>query len=444
MRKVLKNSTNYRKKNFHAKKTSNLTFPMANNTKDIDFRLLMHEASGQCITSMYSNLGPVVSYSDLLINDQNNPIKVLAAEHIIHMIEALRYFSSAIYAYMNNEGYHAIHMAYYAELRAVLSLYAGSGIRTEKIDLPHEHPYFISKDGRKHFYARFVETHRFASMAWNEWILRSDAQELLWDSIYLRPGVSLRCFKTYLALANPQLLQSWGFDLVQIEKDRAERNSVSYQAYWRYRSFTKMDCTHVKFARELVKLFIRSESGLFFDKVLVQYLVNDIIRSMVDGNDGPEDINTKFNNKRDELIREVSRCSGVEEDSLRVYLENETAATLDIFDKAKEQSVCIENILARTAFLARLAMLSVNKNITFSGNQHIKSWIRNWLEHCGCWEPTTDEEIDDLETDFREAIDEFSHNNFTNVPSDLWNSNNVYNTLKIVNPHLCIAWGLSL
>ena len=420
------------------KKSSN--FPIANNASKIDYQLLMQQASSQPVASTYSKLGPIESYSDLLISDQKNHCEILAAEHIIHMTEALRYLSSAMYAYLNNERYHAIHLAYYAELRAVLSLYAGSGIRTEKIDLEHEKPYFIDKEGNKCFYAKFVETHPFASMAWKEWIQRNDAQALLWESIYLLPGVSLGCLKPHLSRVNPELLRSLAFDLDQIKEDRNARNVASYKAYWRFKCFLKMEKSQVRFARELARLFTKSETGLLFDKVLVQYLVEEIVRSNVEGDESSREIEEKFTDTRDELIRQVARSSGIEENSIKAHLN---ISTTSLFDKAKEPTVDIENILARAAFLARLAMLSVGKNVASSGNPHIRRWIQNWLEHCGCWISDEDVELEDLEADYCEAIEDFSPDKFQNMPADLWSKENVQNTLRIANPHMCLAWGLT-
>lgn len=417
--------------------------PKVKSEKDKDEVIhLINKASQKPVLSAYSRLGPIKNYSDLLINNSTDHCEVLAGEHIIHMVECWRYLSSAMYAYLNNEEQHAIHLGYYAELRAVLSLYAGSGIQANKNYEKNEPPYWIDEDGNKNSLKNKIKTHDFAWEVWKKWTARSDAKDLLLNSIFLQPGVSLNNFIPHLCLFKPDaLLKTWGYDLLKLNEDHLARNIASYQAYWGKSPLTRMRRDQIEFAQELARLFTKAETGLLFDKMLILYLIHGTLNSQV-GEEEMESADLLQTKSLKELIAGVARSSGIDENSLKSHLEVSSLKAFNIFDKAKQGEVHIENILARAAFLARLAMLSVNKNVASSGNQNVKFWVQHWLEHCGCWVPNDEVEPEDLETDYREAIDEFSSGKFKNMPADLWNRENVYTTLVIANPHMCIAWGL--
>lgn len=85
-------------------------------------------------------------------------------------------------------------------------------------------------------------------------------------------------------------------------------------------------------------------------------------------------------------------------------------------------------------------MLSVKQNIASAGNGHAKNWLRNWLEHCGTWQPGQGGSLADIETDLSDALNSFP-TLASVIPADLWNSENAFSTSKVTNLHACIAWG---
>jgi hypothetical protein len=115
-------------------------------------------------------------------------------------------------------------------------------------------------------------------------------------------------------------------------------------------------------------------------------------------------------------------------------------ARKSIFDHAATPNNSVECVISRAAFLARLAMLFVKKNLTSSGNDHAKSWLMNWLEHCGAWNPAASIEVADIHTDFQEALQAFSTAH-TLLPADLWKRESAFSTNQVANLHTCIAWG---
>lgn len=68
--------------------------------------------------------------SDVLFSGTgtSNPNVLLARDQIVHLLEGWLNFSASVSCLLNNSNSQSIHLAYYAELRAALSLFAWSGI----------------------------------------------------------------------------------------------------------------------------------------------------------------------------------------------------------------------------------------------------------------------------------------------------------------------------
>lgn len=387
------------------------------------------------VSAAFSLLGPINSYTDLLDNtNPSNKAVCLAAEQIIHMAESWRYFSSAMHAFLNHENGNAVHLAYYAELRAVLSIFSGAGIRIKKGDA-----YWLDQASAAQQIPQH-STHDLVWKIWKEWIARPDARSLLENNIRIEASVNLKHFETKLMqFSTGILLGQWGYDLVNLSDDHLARNQASYIAYWRDKPLSKMSLSQLDFVKSLTELFLSSGSGLVFDKALIQYAVNQTVEGSLDQDPAkaynhPADRKNKLN----EIAEFVAKQSGANKESLLRNLSANIGES--IFDKAKQPSDAAENVLSRAAFLSRLAMLSVKQNIASAGNSHAQNWLRNWLEHCGTWQPGLGGSLADIETDLSDALDCFS-TSASDIPADLWNNENAFSTSKVTNLHACIAWG---
>jgi hypothetical protein len=396
-------------------------------------RNIAKSSNALAVTTAFSQLGPINVYEDLLDTSGSTKGAIcLAAEQVVHMAECWRYLSSAMYAFLNHEVGNAVHLAYYAELRAALSLFSGAGIRIKQRDA-----YWLNDESAV-IVIPSHKTHDLVWKLWNEWIKRPDAGALIENNIRIEAGVALKDFQTQLMQFSPGvLLGQWGYDLVKLKDDHLARNQASYIAYWRDKPLSRMSADQLVFVKMLSELFLSSGSGLIFDQALIQYAVHQTVEGSLD-HMNPENHTIERQQKLDNIAEFVARQSGVD----KAHLLRNLSANIgeSIFEKAKQRNDEAENVLSRAAFLARLAMLSVNHNIISAENDHAKKWLRNWLEHCGAWQPTLGGSVGDIEADLSDALDVFPTSTPV-IPADLWNNENAFITSKIANLHACIAWG---
>mgnify|MGYP006904092584 CR=1 FL=1 len=102
--------------------------------KELDVTHACQVASGDPVRDAFSRLGPVVDFSSVLAADDPRDLaKCLAAEQIAHLVEGWRYCAAAFHASLVNATDNAQHFAYYAELRAAMPLFSGSGIRVNRL-----------------------------------------------------------------------------------------------------------------------------------------------------------------------------------------------------------------------------------------------------------------------------------------------------------------------
>lgn len=395
---------------------------------------IAQSSNANAVTAAFSKLGPIKDYTDLL--DASHPTDkavCLAAEQIIHMAESWRYLSSAMYAFLNHEAGNAVHLAYYTELRAALSLFSGAGIRIKMRDA-----YWLDNASVAQPIPPPHKTHDLVWQYWKVWITRPDAKALLENNVRIEAGVTLKHFEAKLMQFSPgTLLGQWGYDLVNLSDDHHARNQASYLAYWRDKPLSRMSSDQLAFIKMLSELFLSSGSGLVFDQALIQYAVNLTVEGSLDPLK-PQDHLAERQRKLEEISEFVARQSGA--DKNRLFLNLSANVGEYVFEKAKQQNGSAENVLSRAAFLARIAMLSVKQNIASAGNDHAKSWLINWLEHCGTWQPKQGNSVADIEADLSDALNGFP-GSISAMPADLWNNKNAFSSSRISNLHACIAWG---
>lgn len=155
----------------------------------------------------------------------------IAASSAIHCMDGWGYLSRAIEAVFSGDIYVAKHLAYYAELRAAMSLLASAGVGA--FDRIH----FALKSNNECESIKPIPTHVFVWEALEYWAKQPAATNLILKTI--RPGgkplsdwlthfpyTAAGGFRSILA---EQWLLSWGLDLKHFANDREARNSSSYR-----------------------------------------------------------------------------------------------------------------------------------------------------------------------------------------------------------------------
>jgi hypothetical protein len=161
----------------------------------------------------------------------------LAASSLTHCMDGWNYVSNAIDSLINGEKHIAVHMAYYAELRAAMSFLATEGIgifNANHVSANHTNRIMRSPDLRRGT-ANLNGTHQFLWESLASWIANKDASNTL--NYFQHNGKTFAEWIAFLPHANPAVisvivkdwLKDWTFDINNYKLDRSGRNSFSYR-----------------------------------------------------------------------------------------------------------------------------------------------------------------------------------------------------------------------
>jgi len=156
--------------------------------------------------------------------------RYIAASTIVHCVDGWSYVARALEAALSGDTHAATHLAYYAELRAAMSVLAAGGI-----GVFDQKNFVLTSNGD----CQQVNgsTHTFAWDALNHWATLSAASDLVFDVV--QPGGS--SLATWLqhfpgsagSVARSRVvsnwLRDWGVDLRVFVEDREARNRSSYR-----------------------------------------------------------------------------------------------------------------------------------------------------------------------------------------------------------------------
>lgn len=393
---------------------------------------ICQNSDGSATLMGMAELGPVTSFGDLLLPANANPQTTLAAEQLIHLIEGWRYIASATNAMLSHAGDQALHLAYYAELRAAMSLFSWSGIRVKQCSY-----YYLDSQGKQKKLDN-QKTHAAVWGLWKEWVKRPDAMSLFNDGIRLHPSVSLGDVVGSVRYVNTAAtLSNWGVDLWDATRDRNARNTSSYEAKLASKSLVTMEKKYVDLVLDLWRLFLSDGFSLSFDAALINHIVADAIPKLIH----QSQCNPKPTAQEQlaDIAISIFATTGVEEVDILRRL-NPSAYSFTPFVMAADQATNVENVLCRGYFLLRMAMLATKKSIATSPSNSAKKWMENWLFHVGLWNPGDGIDLVDIEEDYRISVEELDPT--PPFPSSLWTAENIGLSARLIRPDACMAWGL--
>lgn len=389
-------------------------------------------ADGRSTVTGMGSLGPVASFSDLLLPSNANPQTTLAAEQLVHLVEGWRYAAAATNSVLSHAKDQALHLAYYAELRAAMSLFAWSGIRVKQGAY-----YYLDSNGNQVRTAP-QRTHEAVWGLWKEWVKRTDAKSLFNDNIRLHPSVTLSDVVGSVRYVNTAAtLTNWGLDLWDAIHDHIARNNSSYEARLASKSLSTMGKTDVDLVLDLWRLFLSDGSSLVFDAALINYIVADAVPKLVQ--QSQSDQKPSNQDQLSDIALSIAASTGVDEDEIARRL-NPGAYPTAPFLLAADAATEVSNVLCRGYFLLRMAMLAAKKSIGTNPSNSAKKWMENWLSHAGIWDPTDGIDLFDIEEDYRISVDDLDAS--PPLPSSLWKSGNIALSAKLARPDACMAWGL--
>lgn len=374
-------------------------------------------------------LGPASNPQNLLITAalSNNPQCLLAAEQIIHLVDGWRYAAAATAAFLAHSNAAATHFAYYAELRAAMSLFAWSGIRAKWNGY-----FYLDKDGIKKITTKNPPTHTGIWDIWNQWTKRPDVEALLANTIHLHPVATLKNVVKAINFTVPQdALSQWGSDLVKVSEDHTARNTASYEAIWASAELTRMETKEAELVRDLWKLFLPDGGSLGFDAALCNHFIS---KRAPQGDDAA----------RKAFVEKVAKhiadnCGApTDEISRRITVDSYVSKP---FELASEEKTNADNVVCRAFLLLRIAMLALKRSLAVPGVSPVaRKWLESWLEHAGLWSRSFEIDPIDIEVDYRDAVTDFSFS--PPLPNSLWDGVNSSRLAKLSRPDACIAWSL--
>ena len=302
-------------------------------------------------------------------------VEIIAVRGPLHTIDGWSYLGRAISALLAGQPHAARHLAYYAELRAGLSILASAGI-----GVFNHRNVVVEANGTLHT-LQSLGTHTMVWTALVEWAAQPHSLSQLIKPIQLAGSSLLTLFREFFpgeaSTAAGRLMIEWGFDLQQGSADRDERNWSSYQPT----AFSALSTTP---AQDLAFL------GMFWNALrpnaveLNRHLLRNLLETEARAHNAEL---TNYNHRHDRL-----------EDGLKALLP------LDFLTRVQEPvdhdfiiSVAKASLpahpysmISRAGLLLKLATGVAESNLTAAGVQPINHFAAWWQEFGvlhGLWVP---------------------------------------------------------
>lgn len=302
----------------------------------------------------------------------------LAVDALVHLTEGWRFLSAALSSILSNAPAQAVHFAYYAELRAAMSLLSSHGMRVNNQDNS-----YLERGGTSKAPSwQTMRTHTVVWKLWEAWATTPAAEALLLGQLKILPSVTIGDLKASVGriAANPTLTR-WALDLA-MGNEHTARNQASYETPTARTPLQPMQVSDFEFVRDLWALAEPTGFGLRFEQELVRYLVNAELNDAAVAID--EASRTAW---RQRLVEDLERTTGTPRATLEAFF-NSGASPSHIFQLAFDSDVKPVNMIARAFFLLRLATLMPNSALASHPATLAKEWLKDWLEHAGLFDPT--------------------------------------------------------
>jgi len=147
----------------------------------------------------------------------------------VHCIDGWSCLGKAIHCFLRGDPYNAVHLAYYAELRAAFSLLASEGI-----GIFNRNHFIVNDAGETQPLGDQIETHQMTWLTFRWWAQQSRAIDLF-KAVIMPDGQELSNWikgfssgDSSLLTAGTRWLNQWGMDLRDFFLDRIARNTASY------------------------------------------------------------------------------------------------------------------------------------------------------------------------------------------------------------------------
>ena len=352
-----------------------------------------------------SRQGEIFSHSQLA--------NYVAASTIIHCFDGWSYLARALDAEMVGDPDAALHLGYYAELRAAMSILAGEGIGI----FNNKHVVVSNTDKCQLFRGKNLSTHAMVWEALEYWAGLNRGINLIFQAI--KPGGHnlqdwIDGFGGNAGFLASAWLKQWGLDLSRLSEDRIARNIASY----RPTAFTSSGPRSIEKTLYSVMQFWKicdpeSNGGFpIMDRHLLRRSLEMLFKNMA--NNSRLQAKVIYSNQISTMLGSMNFT----EEARRRWTEflnyEREDYTPQLFDDANQISTPVDNnhskqVLARATLLLRVATGSLS-NLLSGSNLELHSDLEFWwtsesTRRCMWPDNRQPESFIDLWMDVDEAID---------------------------------------
>jgi len=372
--------------------------------------------------------------------DSNEMAADLAARQTEHCLEAWNYMSQSVVALLNGKENIAIHLAYYAEVRAASSLLSSTGIALK--NLPN---YYMDTSNRRRAFR--VGTHIALREIWQTWCARPDAIDAF-ETLKVAPSTKLTDVFSAMGLtsSNQNSLLNWAYELINFTDDHNSRNVASYNTSKVYDNIPSFDePKHGNFIALIWDhLSSTGVTGQFrFEQLYSQYLIWCYCLDFATSGGNGMNASDAFKAKYDDIISVLSNSTGADQNMLKLVLPvvEDEDERFSLFALASSTDTAAENIISRAFILTRLATNKLNNNLIQTSCVEGVSWIKTWLLEAGVLSDGIDA------SDIAVASDYYCEkaSELLDVPNrDIWNDQMAFTAMQSCRLDLGLCWGIDL
>lgn len=384
---------------------------------------------------------------------KRNLAQYIVASAILHAHDGWSYLGRAVSCLMVGDAHRALHLGYYAELRAAMSLLAGVGVgifnrKHFVVNAAHQTAALQNPEG----------THQVAWMALQHWSMQPSSGDLF--ARLIRPeGITLDQWfgplggaRTLAAQARDWFMQ-WGMDLHLTDNDRDARNESSYRPDGIPLCWSISPSDVLDFTRDLWAALEPNDQSSF-DQI-DRFILRLAVEKHYTGKSGSEPAPTdpSFVSMITAVVSAQGLSPAAEQRWEDFLLRRIMPVDPLIFDNSSQtpagQASDPIAVLSRAVLLLRLATGSAHdllKQARFDSSA-LTFWWNSVGVARGLWDPALPPaQLCDLWVDIREALDDID-TTIVNNPAAFLSISGLRNGLSVELNKLCShervgLWGL--
>lgn len=381
----------------------------------------------------------------------------VAASAPLHCADGWGFLGRALNCHSQGNRDAARHLAYYAELRAAMSLLA-----TEGIGIFNRRHFAIENYGNcQPCQPAGKNTHGTHDMAWlilKHWAVRKSSAELL-VKIIQPGGIPLQDWlqELYIGISFGSIgnkwLKTWGLDLQRLTEDRNARNEASYRPT-QMNYVTPLDV--ISSSDFIYNLWSINEPTNAPFEILDRYLLRLILEEGFKARTG-KSVKQKPTDFEKQILLMLSRL-GIRDtvELWKDFLMRKTNSEDPIVITEAQKKAKIDDpkhhlqVVSRATLLLRIATGACSQLIKKAGfgNNDLKFWWNPLGEDRGLWEPGNEpDNLKDLWADIEMAVNEiqeWKNDNKTNASYSHWQRECSLAISVLSSCERIALWGLDL